>query len=44
VKKKHCQKVRTTNKSRKNKIYDGGKEKELKEKKRRAFENEKLRI
>jgi hypothetical protein len=27
---KHCQKVRTTDKPRKNKIYDSGKEKQFK--------------
>ena len=29
---KHCQKVRTTHKPRKNKIYDSGREKQLKTK------------
>jgi hypothetical protein len=38
---KHCQKARTTDKPRKNKIYDSGKEKHLK---KGTFENKKLQI
>ena len=40
---KHCQKARTTDKPRKNKIYDSGKEKRFKTK-NRTFENKKLQI
>jgi hypothetical protein len=40
---KCCQKARTTDKPRKNKIYDSGKEKHIKTK-NRIFENKKLQI
>jgi len=38
---KYCQKVWTTDKPRKDKIYDSGKEKQFKEKQNRTFENKK---
>jgi hypothetical protein len=41
---KRCQKPRTTDKPRKNKIYDSGKEKHFKTKNKRTFENKKLQI
>ena len=41
---KHCQKVRTTDKPRKDKVNVSGKEKKFKAKQNRAFENKKLQI
>jgi hypothetical protein len=41
---KQCQKVRTTDKPRKDKIHDSGKEKQFKANKIRTFENKKLQI